>query len=131
MFHIGHLNLLKNSKANSNKLIVGITTDELILLSKGKKPVIPFAERMEIIRQCNYVDETVVQDDLDKFIAWEKYKYDILFSGDDWQGSPRWCKYERRLNEVGAEVRYFPYTREISTSGLFLRICNISRESCK
>lgn len=116
LFHIGHLNLLKRAKSQCSKLIVGVTTDELIERTKGHKPAIPLAERMEILKACKYVDEVVVQDDLDKVLAWEKYHYNILFSGDDWKNNPRWVGYEEKLNEKGARVVYLPYTKETSSS---------------
>lgn len=118
LFHIGHLNLLKRAKENCDKLIVGITTDELVKY-KGKTPVVTLDERMEIVKAIRYVDEVVVQDDLDKFNAWKKYHYDVLFVGDDWKGTEIWNKYEQQLNAVGAKVVYFPYTK--TTSSTLLR----------
>ena len=116
IFHIGHLNLLKRSKENCDYLIVGVTTDELIKKAKKGSSVIPFSERFEIVSSIRYVDEVVVQDDLDKVLAWKKYHYDVLFSGDDWKGNPRWVGYENELSKVGAKVVYFPYTKETSST---------------
>ena len=115
LFHIGHLNLLKNAKAKCDYLVVGITTDELVKY-KGKLPVINLEERMEIVKAIKDVDEVVVQDDLDKFKAWEKYHYDVLFVGDDWKGTDKWNEYERKLNLVGAKVCYLPYTKTTSST---------------
>ncbi|MDD1744146.1 MAG: adenylyltransferase/cytidyltransferase family protein [Methanomassiliicoccales archaeon] len=116
LFHIGHLNLLKRSKSNCDHLIVGVTTDELIQKTKNRKPVIPFSERIEIVSAIKYVDETVIQDDLDKVLAWKKYRYDKLFSGDDWKDNPRWIGYETELGKLGVDVIYFPYTRSTSST---------------
>ena len=55
LFHIGHLNLLKNAKAMCDKLIVGVTTDNLVTY-KGKHAIIPFEDRLEIVRSIKYVD---------------------------------------------------------------------------
>ena len=115
LFHVGHLNLLKKAKENCDKLIVALTTDELVKY-KGKTPVIPLSERMEIVRAIRYVDDVVIQDDLDKFNAWEKYHYDILFVGDDWKGTDKWNKYEQLLAKVGSKVMYFPYTKTTSST---------------
>ena len=115
LFHIGHLNLLKNAKAHCDKLIVGVTTDELVKY-KGKTPVITLEERMAIVKAIRYVDEVVVQDDLDKVKAWDKYHYDILFVGSDWQGTDKWNKYEEQLKEKGAKVIYLPYTKTTSST---------------
>lgn len=115
LFHIGHLNLLKRAKERCDKLIVALTTDELVKY-KGKTPVITLSERMEIVKAIRYVDEVVVQDDMDKFNAWKKYHYDILFVGDDWKGTDKWNKYEQQLAEVGAKVIYLPYTKTTSST---------------
>lgn len=115
LFHIGHLNLLKNAKEHCDKLIVALTTDELVQY-KGKNSIIPLNERMEIVKAIRYVDDVVVQDDLDKFNAWKKYHYDVLFVGDDWKGTDKWNKYEQQLAEVGSRVIYFPYTKTTSST---------------
>lgn len=115
LFHIGHLNLLKNAKANCDYLIVGLSTDELVQY-KGKSPVIPLEERMAIVEAVKYVDKVVIQDDLDKVKAWDKYHFDVLFVGDDWKGTDKWNEYERRLNEKGAKVCYLPYTKTTSST---------------
>ena len=126
LFHIGHLNLLRNAKMHCDKLIVGVTTDELVQY-KGKKPVITLEERMEIVKAIRYVDEVVVQDDLDKVKAWDKYHYDILFVGSDWQGTDKWNKYEAQLKEKGAKVIYLPYTKTTSSTLL----TNVLKELAK
>ena len=115
LFHIGHLNLLKHAKEKCDYLIVGLTTDELVQY-KGKSPVITLSERMEIVSAIKYVDKVVIQDDLDKVKAWDKYHYDILFVGDDWKGTDKWNNYETQLKKVGAKVVYLPYTKTTSST---------------
>ncbi|EDF9504031.1 adenylyltransferase/cytidyltransferase family protein, partial [Campylobacter coli] len=83
LFHIGHLNLLKNAKGLCDKLIVGVTIDELVQY-KNKKSVIPFSERIEIVRSIKYVDAAIPQENIDKYQMWEKLHFDVLFVGDDW-----------------------------------------------
>jgi len=124
MFHIGHLNLLQKARENCDRLIVGITTDELVMKTKNKLPIIPFEERAAIVHACGYVDEVVAQDDLNKINAWEKLHYDVLFSGDDWKGNPRWAGYEKELEKVGVKIKYFPYTDNTSSS----KLANIIKE---
>lgn len=116
MFHVGHLNLLENSKKECEYLIVGVTSDEIITQTKNHPPVIAQDERMRIVAALKCVDEVVLQDDLDKVKAWEKLHYDVLFSGSDWKGVERWVKYEEELNKRGAEVVYFPYTQRVSST---------------
>ncbi len=115
LFHIGHLNLLKSSKGLCDKLIVGVSTDKLAEY-KNKKNIIPFEERIEIVRSCRYVDSAIPQDDLDKYKMWEKLHFDILFVGDDWYNSPSWNKMEENFSKVGVRVIYFPYTKGISST---------------
>ena len=116
LFHIGHLNLLERAKAACDKLIVGITTDELLLEYKGKRPVIPFKERMKIIESIKYVDAVVAQKDMDKFAMWKKLKFDVMFVGDDWRGTPKWNQFEEQFKKVGVEIVYFPYTKGTSST---------------
>ena len=97
MFHIGHLNLLKNAAARCDYLIVGVNSDELVQSYKDKKTIVPLTERMEIIRQIKYVDEVIRIDSLDKKKSWEMLHYDRLFIGDDWKGNPRWKKTEEEM----------------------------------
>lgn len=118
LFHYGHLSLLKKARAACDRLIVGVTTDELIGKTKGYSPLSTLEERMSILQSIKYVDEVVVQDDLDKVKAWEKYGYNVLFSGDDWQGNPRWQGYEAALKEKNVPVVYFPYTQTVSSTDL-------------
>lgn len=115
LFHIGHLNLLKNAKGMCDKLIVGVTVDKLVEY-KHKHSVIPFEERIEIVRSIQYVDAAIPQEDLDKFKMWEKLHFDMLFVGDDWFKSPRWEEMEQKFKNVGVRVVYFPYTKGTSST---------------
>ena len=115
LFHIGHLNLLKNAKGMCDKLIVGVTVDELVSY-KNKKATIPFEERIEIVRSIKYVDVAIPQYDMDKFAVCKKLKVDYLFVGDDWYDSEKWKEYEQQLSEIGTKVIYFPYTRSVSST---------------
>ena len=115
LFHIGHLNLLKNAKGLCDKLIVGVTTDELVAY-KNKKPVIPFEERLEIVRNIKFVDAVIPQESMNKFEVWEKLKYDVMFVGDDWHNTPKWQNFEKEFNEVGVKIIYFPYTKGVSST---------------
>lgn len=115
LFHIGHLNLLKNAKGMCDKLIVGVTVDKLVEY-KHKHSVIPFEERIEIVRSVQYVDAAIPQEDLDKFKMWEKLHFDMLFVGDDWFKSPSWEDMEQKFKNVGVRVVYFPYTKGTSST---------------
>ena len=116
MFHIGHLNILRKAKEECDYLIVGVSTDELVNKYKNKTPIIPFDERCEIVQAIDYVDEVVAQESRDKFLAWEKYRFDKMFVGDDWKGKPLFVEVEDKLKKVGVEVVYFPYTKDTSST---------------
>jgi len=115
LFHIGHLNLLKNAKGMCDKLVVGVTVDDLVAY-KGKKAMIPFEDRIEIVRSCRYVDAAVPQYDMDKLTACKKLGAKVLFVGDDWYGTDKWQEYEKKFNEEGIRIVYFPYTKGISST---------------
>ena len=110
MFHVGHLNLIKNAKARCDYLIVGVNTDELISSYKNKHAVVPLEERLQIIESVKYVDEVIAVDTLDKEAMWNKKQFDLLFIGDDWKGSARWNETEETMKKYGVEVVYLPYT---------------------
>ena len=115
LFHIGHLNLFKNAKGLCDKLVVGVTVDELVSY-KGKQAMIPFEDRIEIVRSCKYVDAAVPQYDMDKLTACKKLGATVLFVGDDWYGTEKWQEYERQFAEAGIRIVYFPYTKGISST---------------
>ena len=116
LFHIGHLNILRRAKEKCDKLIVGVTTDELLQVYKNKSPIIPFEERISIVKSIKYVDAVVPQEDMDKMSHWEKLKFNVVFVGDDWQNTDKWNKIESDFNEVGVAVVYFPYTKGTSST---------------
>lgn len=118
MFHIGHLNLLRRAKEQCDYLIVGVSTDECVKTYKHKTPVIPFEDRKAIVEAIQYVDEVVPQENMDKFEAWQKRHFDVLFHGDDWKGSAMYNEIEAKLKAHGVEFVYFPYTKKISSTKL-------------
>ena len=115
LFHIGHLNLLKNAKGMCDKLVVGVTVDELVAY-KGKQAMIPFEDRIELVRSCKYVDAAVPQYDMNKLEACKKLGASFLFVGDDWYGTEKWQNYEKEFEEAGIKIIYFPYTKGVSST---------------
>ena len=115
LFHIGHLNLLKNAKGMCDKLIVGVTTDELVSY-KHKRAMIPFEDRVEIVRSIKYVDAVVPQEDMDKLTMCKKLKANVMFVGDDWYATEKWQQFEEEFKEAGIQIVYFPYTKGISST---------------
>lgn len=115
LFHIGHLNLLKNAKGLCDYLVVGVTVDELVAY-KGKRAMIPFEDRIEIVRSIKYVDAVIPQYDMNKLEACKKIGASVLFVGDDWYGSEKWKEYEKEFGENGIDIVYFPYTKGVSST---------------
>lgn len=118
LFHIGHLNLLRRAKAECDRLIVGVTTDELSFTRKGKYPIVPFEERLAIIESLRCVDQAVPQEHMDKVSAWRELQFHKMFVGDDWRGSKSWTKLEAEFAAHRVEIVYFPYTQHTSSTKL-------------
>ncbi len=118
MFHIGHLNILKRAAAQCDHLIVGVVTDEVLESAKGKSPMVPLAERLEIVASMAMVDRAVVDTSSDKLVMWRELGFDVLFKGDDWRGTPKGDKLEADLESVGVDLVYFPYTGHTSSTAL-------------
>ncbi len=116
LFHVGHLNILNNAKKMCDKLIVGVTTDELMMDYKNKKSVIPYEERSEIVANIKSVDVVVPQVSMNKLEAWQKLKFNIMFVGDDWHDTPKWNLVEEELKKQGVKIVYFPYTKGTSST---------------
>ena len=116
MFHVGHLNILRRSKELCKKLIVGVSTDDLVMQYKHKLPIMPLEDRMEIIAAIKYVDQVVIQESLDKFKAWEKLRFNAIFHGDDWKGSELYSQMEAKLKRVNVDIIFLPHTDGISTT---------------
>jgi len=122
MFHVGHLNVLRRARSQCDHLVVGVTTDELATARKGKTPIVPFLERMEIVQNLRYVDDVVPQASMDKLEAWQNLKFDVMFVGDDWRGSTAWTALEQQFSQVGVSIVYFPYTPHTSSTILRRRV---------
>ncbi|MCZ2817759.1 adenylyltransferase/cytidyltransferase family protein [Modestobacter sp. VKM Ac-2984] len=119
LFHIGHLNVLKHAAEHCDRLVVGVVSDEMLLQAKGRLPVVPLAERMEIVRNLRFVDDVHAEVVPEKIDTWREVRFDVLFKGDDWRGTAKGQKLERDFAAVGVQVQYFPYT--VHTSSTILR----------
>ncbi|MCZ2858116.1 adenylyltransferase/cytidyltransferase family protein [Blastococcus sp. VKM Ac-2987] len=128
LFHIGHLNILKHAAEHCDRLVVGVVSDEMLLRSKGRAPVIPLAERMEIVRSLRFVDDVHAEVVPDKVDTWREVGFDVIFKGDDWRGTAKGDKLERDFAAVGVRVHYFPYTMHTSSSILRRALAAIDAE---
>jgi glycerol-3-phosphate cytidylyltransferase len=118
MFHIGHLNILLRARERCDRLVVGAVTDEALAVAKGKLPIVPLAERIEVVAAIDVVDEVVTDFSSNKLEVWERVRFDVLFKGDDWRGTPKGDKLESDMASVGVAVIYFPYTVHTSSTKL-------------
>ena len=118
LFHIGHLNILKNEKKYCDYLIVAVSTDELVLDYKHHLPTIPFEERCEIVAAIKYVDKVIAQENMDKITPALENNINVMFVGSDWQGTDRWNKLEADLAKYNIDVIYLPHTDGISSTML-------------
>ena len=116
LLHLGHVRIIRAARGFGDKLIVGVSTDELVEAYKGKRPVVPFDERLEMVRELKGVDAVVAQHDQDKFAAWERMKFNVWLVGDDWFDSPKYQDYRRRLEAVGVHCAFVPYTAGVSST---------------
>ena len=116
LFHVGHLNILRHAKSRCDYLIAGVVSDEMCELAKGRAPVIPLAERLEIVSHISYVDQAYAEVVPDKLETWKILGFNVLFKGDDWRGTAKGEKLERDFAKVGVEIVYFPYTMHTSSS---------------
>lgn len=118
LFHIGHLNLLRRAKMHCDYLVVGVVSDEQVRRNKNKEPFIPFSERLEIVRGCKYVDEAneIPIDYSGTVEAFEKYHFDVQFSGSDYVNDSWWLSQQEYLRKNGADLIFFPYTASTSST---------------
>lgn len=116
MFHVGHLNILRRAKEQCDRLVVGVSTDELVQHDKNKTPIIPFEDRMRIVQSIRYVDEVVPQINKDKMEAWRAIHFDAMFVGSDWQGTPQWNQFEQQFASIGVDIVYLTHTDGISST---------------
>jgi glycerol-3-phosphate cytidylyltransferase len=125
LFHIGHLNLLRRAKECCDFLIAGVVADEVLIEHKKVMPVIPFAERLEIVRNVKPVDMALAAITNDKTEIWRELRFNVLFKGNDWQGTEKGNRLERDFAALGVDVVYFPYTQATSSSALRRTLRNI------
>lgn len=115
MLHFNHLKMIEYARALGDILIVGVNTDELVASYKSQ-PIIPFEERLALMKAIKGPDIVIPQKSLDHTEKVKKLHFDVFVVGDDWTG-----KYDY-LQEQGVDVVYFPYGDGISTSSLKKRI---------
>jgi glycerol-3-phosphate cytidylyltransferase len=118
LYHVGHLNMLRQARSRCDVLVAGVVSDEMCELGKGIRPTVPLEERVAIVDAIGIVDATYVEVTLDKRDSWREVGFHRLFKGDDWLHTPKGDRLERLMAEVGVEVVYFPYSLQTSSTAL-------------
>ncbi|TVP76097.1 MAG: glycerol-3-phosphate cytidylyltransferase [Puniceicoccaceae bacterium] len=116
LFHVGHLNILQRAKGMCEKLLVGVTTDELAEALKGRRPAVEFSERIRIVESVRFVDGVVAQEEMNEISDWRRLRFDVIFKGDDWRGTPKWTTLQNEFHRLGVAVVFFPYTATTSST---------------
>ncbi|MFS3129456.1 adenylyltransferase/cytidyltransferase family protein [Nocardioides sp. Bht2] len=118
LFHIGHLNVLRQAREMCDVLVAGVVGDEMVFAAKGVQPFVPLRERLEIVAALDIVDRVHAELTPSKIDAWREVGFDRIFKGDDWRGTAKGDALELQMAGVGAEVVYFPYTVHTSSTQL-------------
>ena len=120
VFHVGHVRVLNRAAEFGDRLLVGVSSDQLNLAKKGRRPVFTQDERMEILTNIKVVDGVFLEESLElKRQYVEEHQADILVMGDDWAG-----KFDF-LNDV-CKVVYLPRTPSVSTTAIIEHITTIA-----
>lgn len=121
LFHVGHVRLLKRLSKLGDRLVVGCSTDQFNEL-KGKRTIMSYAQRKEVLESCRYVDGVFPESN------WEQKREDVLREeasifamGDDWVG-----KFDE-LSDI-VEVIYLPRTQDISTTEIKELVASVKQD---
>ena len=120
VFHVGHLRMIERAAALGDRLVVGVSADELNLSKKGRAPVFSETERLEIVAALKPVSDVFLEESLElKRDYVRQHAADVLVMGDDWEG---------RFDELAdvCEVVYLPRTPAVSTTALIEKISGSS-----
>ncbi|MEV5003680.1 adenylyltransferase/cytidyltransferase family protein [Nocardioides sp. LML1-1-1.1] len=118
LFHIGHLNALRQARQWCDVLVAGVVSDEVCLETKGVQPTVPLAERLEIVEAIGIVDAVYAEETSSKTDSWRDVGFHRIFKGDDWEGTKKGLRLEQEMALLGVEVTYFPYTLQTSSTAL-------------
>lgn len=116
LLHVGHIRMIQAAAALGDRLIVGVSTDELIREYKGIDAMVPYDERRELVAALRGVDLVIPQRTQDKVAMWERLKFDNWVVGDDWFDTEKYQEYARQLEAVGVECTFLPYTNGVSST---------------
>lgn len=129
LFHVGHLNLLRQARRQCEILVAGVVSDELVRERKGFTPVVPEHERLDIVSSLTLVDQGILEAVPSKTEVWEQIHFDVIFKGDDWQGTAAGDALEQLFEPLGVEIVYLPYTLHTSSTTLRRALDHLDRST--
>lgn len=118
LFHVGHLNLLRQAREQCDVLVAGVVSDEVCLAAKGVAPTVPLAERLAIVDAIGIVDAVYAEETLDKADAHAVVGFHRIFKGDDWRGTEKGARLEAQMVSLAVDLVYFPYSLQTSSTAL-------------
>lgn len=116
VFHVGHLRILERARASGDRLVVGVSTDQLNIEKKGRPPVYTQEERAEILRALRCVDKVFFEESLEQKAEYIRdHSAEVLVMGDDWEG---------KFDDLSSlcEIIYLARTPAISTTEVIEKI---------
>lgn len=120
LFHKGHVNILRKAHKMAKELIIGVNISNSVKKHKGAYPIISYHDRVKMLKACRYVDRVIKSDltfNIDKL---KRYKIEVLVLGDDWRHKDLAGLSEAK--KAGIKIKYFPYTKTVSTTIIRERI---------
>ncbi len=118
LFHVGYLNLLRRARLDCDFLFAGVASDDVAYELTGRRPAVPYGERLEIVRAQRVVDAAVGKLTSDSRMIWEQLRFHAMYKGGDWKDDERGLALEAEFADLPVEIIYFPYTRNTSSERL-------------
>ncbi len=117
LLHIGHVRYLEEAKALGDVLVVGVNSDASVRKLKGpRRPILPEAERAEILSGLGCVDYITLFDEMDPLKLITSLRPNVLVKGGDWTKEQSVGK--EVVERSGGEVVIIPFVKGASTSSL-------------
>ena len=121
LLHPGHLRYLSEARRLGDRLVVAVNTDDSVSRLKGeRRPLVPLAERMELLAALEIVDYVVAFSEDTPGEIIKELVPDVLVKGGDWK--PEQIVGKDTVESAGGRVHSLPFAEGYSTSGLIERI---------
>ena len=121
LFHAGHVEILRRAASLGDVLVVGVNSDTSVTAIKGPgRPIIPEADREQIISALSCVDYVVVFGEETPLRLIQAVRPDVLVKGEDWKG--REVVGEDVVKARGGRVEFVSLVPGLSTTDLINKI---------